>query len=792
MYFAPPAFAFSDAVVPGSAKYIFVKSPNSESRYWLLTEITMAADFEDPGVPAVLPPVGNNSYAFLNQLSPEALYQIQSAFDRNPGAGSANAATAALWGQNPCDGFTAMRKVWNPQIQQFTTSDTDTWRGVAGLKGRFGEDWRWEVYYQYGETTNTNKQYNGATNLSYNFAMDAVIDDRPSSPTYGQPVCRITRDGIPALDTNGLPMSDTAGLTALAAGCKPLNIFGDYSTAPTPWEGLNMTSAELAQLQQEALAYAFKDSVSEGYTNRQTLAFNTNGTLWEGWGAGPLTAAFGFDLSQDKVDNLGTRGSFYLRSDLASWNDSFGGKTRSTEGYTELNFPLLSGLEAINLLSVNAAARYTDYYNKGGAGTTGESANQGTFNWKASAVYEPFDFVRFRLTRSRDLRAATYRDLFLNQPTLPDQATGRNWWRERTPESDINQQERWGLVRVGNSDLKPEKSDTLTLGLVLSPGGWAQGMRLSADYYDIKVRGGIYTPYNFASPSSIIENCWRLSGNSDEEDHPNFGKNLPPDLSNRFCREITFATLQDGSIDPTDILFVNASRPDNGLPYQRRGIDLSWNYSFPLNRAFESIPGTMSLTMRASRALEASGIQQTVAQRVTSTGEQNCTATTFIDGILICDEALRRIDMVGQIRSSQFIPGVAATPKWTGNFIAAYMMGDLSTSLSARYIGGAKMDNTWCDARQFEAGSCDNYMDELGRYLGGSVDNNWVKPYVNFALNASYNLHIGNMRRFQVTGTINNLFDKSPPFTGGGISGASAGFHDTMGRSYRMGVRMEF
>ena len=163
-----------------------------------------------------------------------------------------------------------------------------------------------------------------------------------------------------------------------------------------------------------------------------------------------------------------------------------------------------------------------------------------------------------------------------------------------------------------------------------------------------------------------------------------------------------------------------------------------------------------------------------------------------MDGILICDEVLRRIDMVGQIRSSQFIPGVAATPKWTGNFVAAYMMGDLSTSLSARYIGGAKMDNTWCDAQQSAAGSCSNYMDELGRYLGGSVDKNWVKPYVNFSLNASYNLHIGTMRRFQLTGTINNLFDKSPPFTGGGISGASAGFHDTFGRAYRMGVRMEF
>ncbi len=29
------------------------------------------------------------------------------------------------------------------------------------------------------------------------------------------------------------------------------------------------------------------------------------------------------------------------------------------------------------------------------------------------------------------------------------------------------------------------------------------------------------------------------------------------------------------------------------------------------------------------------------------------------------------------------------------------------------------------------------------------------------------------MRQFEVFGSINNLFDKSPPFTGGGISGAS-------------------
>jgi outer membrane receptor protein involved in Fe transport len=788
----PPNFAFSDKVVPGSAQYVFTKSPNSQSRYWLLTQITMAEGFEDPGVPPVLPPLGSDSYAFLNQLSPEALNQVQAAFNRNPGASGTNAATAALWGQNPCAGFTALRKVWNPQIQQYATSDTDTWRAVAGVRGRFGGDWRWDAYFQHGRTDSVSRTFNGTTSLSLNFAMDAVIDNRPGSATYGQPVCRITRDGIPALDTNGLPMSDTAGLQALAADCQPLNILGDYTTAPVPWEGLDMTSAEMAQMQRDALAYAFKDSISDGATDRQTLSFNTNGTLWEGWGAGPLTGAFGIELSQDMVDNKGTRGSFYLRSDLASWNDSFGGKTRSTEGFTEFNMPLISGVEGIHRLSINGAARYTSYYNKGGAGTTGESATQGTFNWKFSTEFAPFDFVRFRLTRSADLRAATYRDLFLNQPTLPDQATGRNWWRERTEESNINQNERWGLVRVGNADLKPERSNTLTLGMVLSPGGSAQGMRLSVDYFDIGVKGGIYTPYGFASPSSIIENCWIGSGNSELEDHPNFGLNLAPNMDNQYCKEITFHTFEDGSIDQTDIVYVNSSRPDNGLPYQRRGVDLALNYAFPLSRAFERVPGSMSVTVRATRALEASGLQQSVSQRVTSTGELNCNASTFVDGILICDEEFRRVDMVGQIRSSQFIPGISATPKWTGSVTTSYMAGDFSASLNARYIGAAKMDNTWCDADQFEAGSCTNYIDELGRYLGGSVDNNWVDPYVNFTLSGTYNLNIASMRQFQLTGTVNNLFDKTPPFTGGGISGASAGFHDTFGRAYRLGVRMRF
>ncbi len=45
-------------------------------------------------------------------------------------------------------------------------------------------------------------------------------------------------------------------------------------------------------------------------------------------------------------------------------------------------------------------------------------------------------------------------------------------------------------------------------------------------------------------------------------------------------------------------------------------------------------------------------------------------------------------------------------------------------------------------------------MDALGRLLGGSADNNWVKPYFNFSLNASYNLQVGDMKQFQVFGPV--------------------------------------
>src|SRR5690606_13770032 len=220
-----------------------------------------AEDFVDWGAPATLPELGRNAYPFLYGLSDEALYQLQrgaggtisspgSTYHSltnpvtgaalggfNPGIGGNTSGVGGLWGANPCGGYTAVRKVWNPQFQQWTEQHSETVRILTGVKGRFGSDWRWDAYYQYGHTNSSSTQNNIATAIRLNMAMDGVVDDRmylgdgtTPNPNYGRPVCRMIRDGLPSLDYEGVPISEPDDLQALLDGCVPINVFGT-----TPW-----------------------------------------------------------------------------------------------------------------------------------------------------------------------------------------------------------------------------------------------------------------------------------------------------------------------------------------------------------------------------------------------------------------------------------------------------------------------------------------------------------------------------------------------------------------------------
>src|SRR5262249_39925942 len=72
-----------------------------------------------------------------------------------------------------------------------------------------------------------------------------------------------------------------------------------------------------------------------------------------------------------------------------------------TEFFGEINIPLLTNLPFTKLLSVEGAVRRADYSHSGSV-----------TSWKAGAIWEPVDGLRFRGTISRAIRAPNIFEAF--------------------------------------------------------------------------------------------------------------------------------------------------------------------------------------------------------------------------------------------------------------------------------------------------------------------------------------------------------------------------------------------
>ncbi len=124
---------------------------------------------------------------------------------------------------------------------------------------------------------------------------------------------------------------------------------------------------------------------------------------------------------------------------------------------------------------------------------------------------------------------------------------------------------------------------------------------------------------------------------------------------------------------------------------------------FPLSRAFETLPGNMSLT---DPCIACTGGFRSAAERHprnAGAGQTNCQSRPTL---MASSSAMSSPAARGSGRSDPFQPvgsrRVGASEVDGQHRCDLPVLGDLTTSLSARYIGGAKQDNTWCDA----AGSC--------------------------------------------------------------------------------------
>jgi outer membrane receptor protein involved in Fe transport len=307
---------------------------------------------------------------------------------------------------------------------------TQTYRGLASLKGSLGANWKWDVSYEYGKTRFRQDAYNLFNLQNAPKAVDAVTN------AAGQIVCRI----------NQTVVTDPA--------CAPINLFGEGRFSPA------------------AKAYVTGRGFQTTENDQHHAAANLSGSLFQ-LPAGPFSVAVGVEYRRESIS--GTADAISQQNGWFALNGSAIGASHVTikEAYGEAELPVLKDSPLGYAMNLNGAIRRTDYSTSGAVTT-----------WKFGGVYQPIPAIRLRATKSRDIRAP---NLFeLNGPFVKTLIGATD------PRPVVGGQINPTVLTGSNPNLTPEKADSFTAGVVLAPtGGFARRARLSVDYYDIKVKNVI-------------------------------------------------------------------------------------------------------------------------------------------------------------------------------------------------------------------------------------------------------------------------------------------------------------
>jgi iron complex outermembrane recepter protein len=584
-----------------------------------------------------------------------------------------------------------------------SASEATNYRVTFGLDGKLGGSWRWDTYYQYAHTDRdqsvANNLVTGASRVINRPGSGGISN--PGSLAYFQwatdAVYNPADAALPAAQrrvTCRALISPDPALRAAAAGCVPYNPFGE------------------GRVSQAALDYVYRTLREEIDIDQHVVAANVSGELLQLW-AGPLSVATGLEFRHDSTE--------LLHDDLSNsfaYFQNFGADYRArqnvTEGYLEIEAPLFKDWGYAGNLSLNAAGRHTKYEISGFGGfNQTASANDIDVNsWKAGLLWDPTDWMRFRVTRSRDIRAPNFNELF--QASASTFGSVQNRFQGGATQFPAG-------LSGGNPTLEAEVSHTTTVGVVLQPQGALQGLRLSADWYNIKVNGYIATP---GGSQNIVDRCFF------------FNEPLT-------CNLISFGP--NNSL--AEIRNVNVN-----LQWLRvRGVDLEAQYRLPLSNLAANGKGDLTFRLLGTRTLE---------------------NATNLFGVIN--------DRAGETGNA----ATAGTPDWLVNLFTTYSVGPLSLTATVRYISDGKFNALW-------TGPDDpNYAPN--RPL--TVNDNRVAGATYVNLTGSWNFREGmwGSKRLQAFWTVNNLMDKQPPGAPQFQYPTNPVYFDQLGRSYRVGVRMDF
>ena len=477
-----------------------------------------------------------------------------------------------------------------------------SYRLVLGVKGKINPDWTYDTSFNYGKVTANEHVSNDISIARVTNALNVVS-------VNGTPTCQSVVDG-----------SDP--------GCVPYNIWTAGAVTPA------------------ALAYVTGSGGNSGYATQKVFSAQVIGDLGaygltSPWADDSLDLALGTEYRSEKVSNQPdpaiSAGDLMYASNVLYGTLPTAGSFNVREAFAELKVPLVEGRPFAQELSLDLADRFARYNPQGAANA-----------YNIGAVWAPIDQVRFRAGYSKSIRAANGHELFLGQSTglqpIADPCSGP------TPSASQAGCANTGLtgaqygtlpvansIRVvtgGNQNLTPERTKTLTAGVVFTNFSWAPTLLASVDYWQIKINN-----YISAIPANTSLSQCVATGNP------------------IFCNLIHRGT--GGSLASGQVL---ATRANTGS-WAERGIDFAAQYSFPL-----SSRDTLSFSFNGSKL---------ISNRIAvdpSVPVVNCA------------------DLYGA--SCSGIGPTSPIPSWRHTLRTTWTRGKFDASLNWRHIGAMSFEGT--------------------------------------------------------------------------------------------------
>jgi iron complex outermembrane receptor protein len=452
---------------------------------------------------------GSEAYSFgwyFPQKIQPGINQAAIFYKNNPFLPAATQALLGNNGTNPTQLSATVQAGNTFQLGEFLVGNGQTETNATGSVNRvlsvqtgfsgsvMNDRFKWNLFYTHGENRLAVDLVNNQNLQNMYAAEDAVLTPAGTVACYA---------------------ATQAATAARYAGCVPINPFG-----------LNGVS-------QGAFKYVFQTTTFHQTNTLDDFGGDIAGEVFEGWGAGPITAAFSGEMrfnaydvasnvpSSTFVDCTGLR---ICNPALPSFAQTIVQPTHASQNVWELaletNVPVVKDLPLVQAFDLNLAGRYTNYSVSGPVQT-----------WKIGFNWNVVDSLRFRGTTSIDIRAPTLDDLFRPATLLQNVFNG-----DQHLPAAINSYTTT-FSSQGNSKLVPEVSRTYTVGAVWTP-DFIPGLTMSLDYFRIHLANAIGS----IAPGTTIQAICEASGGTSVYCN-NYQRPLPfsdTTINNRVTKLFTF------------------------------------------------------------------------------------------------------------------------------------------------------------------------------------------------------------------------------------------------------------